>query len=124
MALRKNQSRLKRGRMSSVIRAALEGTDRPAASPPAAPHAISLHVAVLLSAVAGVVALWNDLTTTWRVVMAVIVATLVVIRLLPLTRWFGTTGTRIDYGGAAIGVLVIPVFALLGHRRRSREPRS
>ncbi len=86
----------------------------PRARPTTSPRAVALHVAVLLVAAAGVVALWNDLATTWRIVMAVIVTTVAGIRLLPLTRWFGRRGTIIEYIGAAIGLIVIPVFALLG----------
>jgi len=61
-----------------------------------------------------VIALWNDLATTWRAVMAVIVGVVGAIRLLPLSRWLGRPGTIAEYAGAAIGVVVIPVFALLG----------
>ena len=60
------------------------------------------------------IALWHDLATTWRAVMAVTVGVVGAIRLLPLSRWFGRTGTIAEYAGAAIGVVVIPVFALLG----------
>ena len=60
------------------------------------------------------IALWHDLATTWRAVMAVTVGVVGAIRLLPLSRWFGRPGTIAEYAGAAIGVVVIPVFALLG----------
>ncbi len=60
------------------------------------------------------IALWHDLATTWRVVMAVTVAVVGAIRLLPLSKWLGRPGTLTEYAGAAIGVIVIPVFALLG----------
>ena len=46
--------------------------------------------------------------------MAVTVGVVGAIRLLPLSRWFGRPGTIAEYAGAAIGVVVIPVFALLG----------
>jgi len=75
---------------------------------------LAVHVGILLLSVVGVIALWHDLATRWRVVMAVTVAVVGGIRLLPLSRWFGRSGTITEYVGAAIGVIVIPVFALLG----------
>jgi lysophospholipase L1-like esterase len=76
--------------------------------------ALVVHVGVLVLSVAGIVALWNDLATTWRLVMALVVGAVGGIRLVPLTRWFGKRGTIVEYVGAAIGLLVVPVFALLG----------
>lgn len=78
------------------------------------PHAIGFHIAILVVAAAGVLALWNDLAATWRIAMAVVVVAVGGIRLLPLTKWFGRRGTVIEYIGAGIGLLVIRVFALLG----------
>lgn len=46
--------------------------------------------------------------------MAVVVATVAGVRLLPLTAWTGGPGTIVEYVGAAIGAIIIPVFALLG----------
>ncbi len=60
------------------------------------------------------IALWHDLAPTWRAVMAVTVAVVAAIRLLPLSTWLGRPGTVTEYAGAAVGVIVIPVFALLG----------
>ncbi len=78
------------------------------------PHAVAFHIVVLVIAGFGVVALWNDLATTWRIVMALIVAIVIGIRVPPLTKWFGRPGTIVEYVGAGIGLIVIPVFALLG----------
>src|SRR6185437_15748509 len=78
------------------------------------PRDLAVHVGVLLVSAVGVIALWNDLATTWRAVMAVVVGVVGAIRLLPLSRWLGRPGTIAEYAGAAIGVVVIPVFALLG----------
>jgi lysophospholipase L1-like esterase len=78
------------------------------------PLALVLHAAVLGLAVAGVVALWNDLAATWRLVMAVVVGVVAGVRLLPLTRWLGRPGSTVEYVGAALGLIVVPVFALLG----------
>ena len=89
------------------------GEDSPA-RPPTRRRDLAVHVGVLLLSVAGVIALWHDLATTWRAVMAVTVAVVGAIRLLPLSTWFGRPGTITEYAGAAIGVVVIPVFALLG----------
>jgi lysophospholipase L1-like esterase len=86
----------------------------PPARPPTPPRDLAVHVAVLLLSAAGVVALWNDLALRWRIVMALAVAVVAGIRLLPLTRWLGRRGTMVEYAGAAVGVVVIPVFALLG----------
>src|SRR6476646_3638605 len=87
-------------------------------APPARPRTrrrdLAIHVGVLVLSVVGVIALWHDLATTWRVVMAVAVAVVGAIRLLPLSKWLGRPGTLTEYAGAAIGVIVIPVFALLG----------
>lgn len=74
----------------------------------------ALHVLVLFLVAAGVVALWSDVTVIWRVVMAVIVLTVAGVRLLPLTSWLGSAGTTIEHVGAVAGLLVVPVFALLG----------
>jgi len=73
-----------------------------------------LHVLVLLLVAAGVVALWNDVSAIWRVLMAVIVGVVVGVRLMPLADWLGPAGTWIEYGAALAGLLVVPVFALLG----------
>jgi lysophospholipase L1-like esterase len=100
--------------MPSMIRASLGEKNRTATRPPTPPHVVAVHVAVLLVVAAGAVALRNDLATTWRIVVWVIVIAVAGIRLLPLTELFGRAGTIIDYIGAAIGVIVIPVFALLG----------
>jgi lysophospholipase L1-like esterase len=81
---------------------------------PTTPRALALHVVVLVVAAAGVVALWNDLATGWRIAMAVIVAAVIGIRLVPLTKKFGRPGTIIEWVGAALGLIVIPVFVLLG----------
>ena len=89
------------------------GEDAPA-RPRTRRRDLAVHAGVLLLSVVGVIALWHDLATTWRVVMAVTVAVVGAIRLLPLSRWFGRPGTIAEYAGAAIGVVVIPVFALLG----------
>jgi lysophospholipase L1-like esterase len=78
------------------------------------PREFAVHIGVLLLSAVGVIALWRDLATTWRIVTAVTVAVVAGIRLLPLTRRLGRPGTIIEYAGAAIGVVVIPVFALLG----------
>jgi lysophospholipase L1-like esterase len=75
---------------------------------------IALHVFVLVLVIVGVVALWSDVTAIWRMVMAVIVVAVAGVRLLPLTRWLGSTGTKIEHIGAVAGLLVVPVFALLG----------
>jgi lysophospholipase L1-like esterase len=67
----------------------------------------ALHLFVFGLVVVGVVALWNDITTPWRIVMAVLVVTVVGVRLAPLHHW-------VEYVAAGIGLLVVPVFALLG----------
>jgi lysophospholipase L1-like esterase len=77
-------------------------------------RALALHAVVLVLAAAGVVALWNDLATRWRIVMVVVVALVAGIRLVPLTRLLGKPGTIVEYVGAALGLVVIPIFALLG----------
>ena len=84
------------------------------ARPPTRRRDLVVHAGVLLLSVVGVIALWHDLATTWRAVMAVTVGVVGAIRLLPLSSWFGRPGTIAEYAGAAIGVVVIPVFALLG----------
>ena len=84
------------------------------ARPPTRRRDLVVHAGVLLLSVVGVIALWHDLATTWRAVMAVTVGVVGAIRLLPLSSWFGRAGTIAEYAGAAIGVVVIPVFALLG----------
>jgi lysophospholipase L1-like esterase len=78
------------------------------------PPATALHIVVLVLAGIGVAALANDLATTWRIVMAVVVFAVIGVSVSPLRKWLGTPGEVIEYIGAIVGVVVIPVFALLG----------
>src|SRR5450755_4522015 len=78
------------------------------------PPATVLHIVVFVLAAVGVAALANDLATIWRIVMAIIVFAVIAVSVAPLRKWFGTPGEVIEYIGAFLGVVVIPVFALLG----------
>jgi lysophospholipase L1-like esterase len=74
----------------------------------------ALHVVALLFVLAGIAALWDDLSWTWRIVMVAVVVPVAGLRLAPLTRWLGNTGSAIVWVGSMLGLIVIPVVALLG----------
>jgi lysophospholipase L1-like esterase len=78
------------------------------------PQATVLHVVVFELVLAGIFALAKDLTTAWRNFTVAIVGLVILVRLLPLHRWLCGPGKVIEAVGAMIGLLVIPVFALIG----------
>jgi lysophospholipase L1-like esterase len=80
---------------------------------PTVPGALA-HLLVFGLATLGVFALAGDLSPHWRHVMWAVVGTLVVIRVLPLGRWFGEPGETVETAGGVIAMFVVPVFVLLG----------
>ena len=78
------------------------------------PQGTVVHILVLLLAVAGVHALWNDLASTWRTVMVVVVGTVILVRVLPIGRLLGCPGKVVELIGALVGLVILAVFALLG----------
>jgi hypothetical protein len=64
-------------------------------------------------AAVGAFTLWRDVAAPWDTIVVVAVLMILVVRVLPLVRvWH--LGKVIKCAFAAIGALVIPVFALLG----------
>jgi lysophospholipase L1-like esterase len=78
------------------------------------PQATALHVVILELAIAGGIVLGKDLTPRWRLVVLAVVGLVVLIRLFPFKRRWGTPGETLEIDGAIIGLIVIPLFVLLG----------
>ena len=69
---------------------------------------------MLALALAGAIVLGFDLAPLWRWIEIAIVVAVLAVRLLPLDSWLGTAGTVVEYVGVVLGLVVVPVFALLG----------
>jgi lysophospholipase L1-like esterase len=77
-------------------------------------RSLALHVCVMTLALAGSIVLGSDLAPVWRAVEIALVVAVLAIRVFPLDEWLRPAGTVIEYVGAGLGLLVVPVFAVLG----------